>query len=156
MLSVLCEGTVIWILLSVVVHVLLDSWFCEVGGTGIGKIEDPVPRSGSEESKDAGRSPRPASIELTSLLASLRARRCFRGRRRRSRSPMSLLSEVDGGSMANGWPRGFPSFPAGARDWHIVRCIFQFSKLHPSPLCHLLCAPIQRLSPSTCHRLPTP
>ena len=48
MLSVLREGMVIWILLSAIVHVLLDSRFCEVGGTEVGEIEDPILRFGSE------------------------------------------------------------------------------------------------------------
>ena len=48
MSSVLREGMVIRILLGATVHVPLDLWVCEVGGTGVGKIEDPILRSGSE------------------------------------------------------------------------------------------------------------
>ena len=75
----------------------LDSWSRGVEGPGVGKVGDPILRSGLDF---AGRgTPEPTSpgsaLEPASLLASLRARRSFGGGERRfrtpSRSPMLSL-----------------------------------------------------------------
>ena len=84
----------------------LDSGLCEVEGTDVGKIEDPILRSDSERDKlPVGRSARLASMELASLLASFRAPRCFRGRRRSLGSFMLWLDQVDGGTITGRLPR---------------------------------------------------
>ena len=77
-------------------------------GTDVCKIEDPILRSDSERDElIAGRSTRLASMELASLLASSRAPRRFRDRRRNFGSFMLLLDRVDGGTITGRLPRGF-------------------------------------------------
>ena len=93
---------------STIVHLPLNSGFCEVEGTDVGKIEDPILRSDSERDElIAGRSARLASMELASLLASFRAPRRFHGRRRNFGSFMLSLDRVDDGTIASRLPRGF-------------------------------------------------
>ena len=93
---------------STIVHLPRSSGFCEVEGTDVGKIEDPTLRSDSERDElAAGRSARRASMELASLLASPRAPRCFRDRRRIFGSFMLSLDRVDGGTITGRLPRGF-------------------------------------------------
>ena len=97
-----------WIPSGTLVHLPLDSGFCEVEGTDVCKIEDPILRSDSERDKlIAGRSARLASMELVSLLASSRIPRRFRDRRRIFGSFMLLLDRVDGGTITGRLPRGF-------------------------------------------------
>ena len=91
-----------------IVHLPPGSGFCEVEGTDVCKIEDPILRSDSERDElIAGRSARLASMELASLLASFCAPRRFRDRRRNFRSFMLLLDRVDGGAITSRLPRGF-------------------------------------------------
>ena len=93
---------------STIVHLPLNSGFCEVEGTDVCKIEDPILTSDSERDRLAvGRSARLASMELASLLASSRAPRRFRNRRRNFGSFMLLLDRVDGGAITGRLPRGF-------------------------------------------------
>ena len=93
---------------STIVHLPPGSGFCEVEGTDVGKIEDPILRSDSERDElIAGRSARLASMELVSLLASSRILRRFRDRRRIFGSFMLLLDRVDGGTITGRLPRGF-------------------------------------------------
>ena len=89
-LSVSRGITVRRITLSEVVHVPSSSGFCGVEGMYVGKIEDPIPRFGSEWCI-VTRSTRLPSTALPSLWTLLRARRYFCGRRRRSRIPISSL-----------------------------------------------------------------
>ena len=112
-LSALHGRMVRWIPPSAVVHIPLDSRFCEVEGTEVRKIEGGILRSGSEWGKTAGRSARVRSMGFNSLLALLCARRCFQGIQRRSRSPMLSLDRVDGGAITDRWPRGIRSI-----SWH--------------------------------------
>jgi hypothetical protein len=71
----------------------LDSWSREVRGLDVGKVEGLMARSGLDsERRGTTRPTSPGSaMGPTSLLASLRARLSFRGRRRRSRSLMLSL-----------------------------------------------------------------
>ena len=93
---------------STIVHLPPGSGFCEVEGTDVCKIEDPILRSDSERDElIAGRSARLALMELVSLLASSRIPRRFHGRRRNFRSFMLLLDRVDGGTITGRLPRGF-------------------------------------------------
>ena len=113
-LSTMRERTVRWIPQSTLVYAPIDSRFCEVEGTDVCKIEDPILRSDSERDElIAGRSACLASMELASLLASFRTPRCFCEIRRNFGIFMSLLDQVDGGAIASRQPRGFYSVPAG-------------------------------------------
>ena len=85
-LSALRVRTVRWISWGVIlVRVPLDTKFCEVEGPNVGKVEDPVPRSGSDSAgRDISRSaPLGSWMASASLLTLLRARRFFRGRERK-------------------------------------------------------------------------
>ena len=93
--------------LSAIVHIPLDSRFCEVEGREVRKIEGEILGSGSEWGKTSGRLARVRSIGFNSLLALLCARRRFHGIQRRSRSPMLSLDQVDDGAITDRWPRGF-------------------------------------------------
>ena len=74
----------------VLVRVPPETRFCEVEGPNVGKVEDPVPRSGSDSAgRDTARStPLGSWMASASLLTLLRARRPFGGRDRKPGSRM--------------------------------------------------------------------
>ena len=76
-------------------------------------------------------------MEFASLLGSPRARRCFRGKQKRSRSPISLLDQVDGGAMAESasW---FPFDAVASKRLCVCRSLE--SKYLPHPSGHFLLA----------------
>jgi len=82
-MSALRGGMVKRISPSATIHIPLDPWFSGVKRADVGKIEDPILRSGSD-CGEVPRSTRPPSMEFATLRALLRARRCLNGRQKNS------------------------------------------------------------------------